>query len=354
MNKRPPFFEYVGNVHIHSSYSDGSGKVAEIVRAAWKSGLDFIGLNEHEFLTDSLHLEQEGFHRKVLVLMGLELGERYHHYLAFNLSKMIRGKNLSPQEVIEWVTAHGGFGFLAHPFEKGMPFHEKSIAYTWNDLEVQGYAGICIWNYMSRWKERVRTPLHGLCCLFLKNLSLKGPSRETLAFWDGECRKRKVVAIGGSDAHADFFTWGPLRFRPFSYRNLLNTINIHILLKEPIATDFNKAKSQILRAMQGGNLFIAHDGLTSARGFSFAYKTASGKTWGMGEEHVFEPGSVLVQSQKRGRIRVLRNGSLIREQKGFATRVEVGQRGVYRVVVERFVPFFGWKAWIFSNPVYLR
>ncbi|MBW2096697.1 MAG: CehA/McbA family metallohydrolase [Deltaproteobacteria bacterium] len=353
MNNRQ-YVEYVGNVHIHSRYSDGGEGVAGIARAASENGLDFIGLNDHDYMTDSLHLEEEGFHGKVLVLMGLEIGERYHHYLAFNIREMIRGKGLSPQEVINRVKANGGFGFLAHPFEKGMPFKDHSTAYTWNDLEVEGYAGICIWNYMSRWKERVRSPIHGLYCLLFKRLSLKGPSRKTLAFWDRKCLEKKVVAIGGSDAHGDLFEWGALRFRPFSYHTLLNTINVHLLLEEPLPDDFARAKEQLFQAMRRGRLFIAHDGLESARGFSFSYETISGDTWQMGEEEGFEPGNMVVRSPAPGRIRLVRNGMTLGEWKGRNIRVAIKKDGVYRVEVEKFEPVFGWRPWIFSNPIYLR
>ena len=87
--------------------------------------------------------------------------------------------NLGPQAVIDRVNDLGGFGFLAHPFEKGMPFVEKSVAYTWNDLSVEGFAGICIWNFSSRWKERVKTVLHALYFLLFKSRTLKGPSSKT-------------------------------------------------------------------------------------------------------------------------------------------------------------------------------
>jgi hypothetical protein len=353
MNNRE-LFECVGNVHIHSLYSDGGGSVADIAQAASKNGLDFIVLNDHEYMTDSLHLEEEGLRGKVLVLMGIEIGERYHHYLAFNIREIIRGRGLSPQEIIDRVGEQQGLGFLAHPFEKGMPFHEHSIAYTWNDLEVERYTGIGIWNFLSRWKERVRSPMHGLWCLLFKQTSLKGPSRRTLAFWDSKCRERRVAAIGGSDAHGHAFSFGLLRFKPFSYRVLLNTINLHILLREHLSAEFTQAKEQIFRAIGQGRLFIAHDGLDSARGFAFSYETASRKTWHMGEEHDFEPGTVSVRLPASCRIRLVRNGKMAGEWKGRNVRVEIRQEGVYRIEVEKHVPLFGWKAWIFSNPIYLR
>ena len=56
------YFECVGNLHIHSLFSDGAGTVPEIARSAKKANLDFIILNDHDHMTDFVHLEGEGFY----------------------------------------------------------------------------------------------------------------------------------------------------------------------------------------------------------------------------------------------------------------------------------------------------
>jgi hypothetical protein len=348
------FIEYVGNLHIHSAYSDGAGDVSELAQSAKKVGLDFVILNDHDYMTKELHLEEEGFFKGVLILLGLEIGGRYHHYLAYDLKEMVRSGSLSPQEVIDIVESQGGFGFLAHPFEKGMPFYEKSVAYTWNDLSVTGFTGICIWNYSSRWKERVKSPVHGLFLLMFKSQMLKGPSEQTLSFWDILCRKRKVAAIGGSDAHGSVFRWHGIQFTPLSYDHLLNTINVHILLHRPLSSDFEEAKKDVYGALRKGRLFIAHENLAPARGFKFHYVSEGGTYLAMGEEGPFQPGTLVIETPAEGRIGLLRNGNLIKQWRGRKVSFRIGEEGVYRVEVSRRVIFFGWRPWIFSNPVYLR
>lgn len=355
MNKAAQRFEYMGNVHVHSSYSDGSGSVRTIAQYAEQAGLDFIIFNDHDYMAKQLHLENEGNFHGLRVLVGLELGKRFHHYLAFGLKRMVRGRGLSPQEIIDRVNEGGGFGFLAHPFEKGMPFREKSIAYTWNDLSVKDYTGICIWNFSSRWKERIKTPVHGLFFLLFKAWTLKGPSRKTLLFWDAACRKRPVAAIGGSDAHGALFRWGPLRFTPLSYMDGLKSINIHVILSETLSDSFERAKDQVYHAMKKGSLFIAHDRLACAKGFDFHYESNQGRFLGMGEESGFSPGSLIVKLPRPGRIRLLRNGISMADvhgKTGFSW--PINRKGVYRVEIFRRVPFFGMRPWIFSNPIYLR
>lgn len=353
-NRSDNHFEYVGNLHIHSRYSDGAGSVPEIAHSAKQAGLDFIILNDHEHMTDSLHIEEEGIFEGVRVLKGLEIGRRYHHYLAYGLPEMVRGDGLAPQEVIDIVNRKGGIGFLAHPFEKGMPFREKSIAYTWNDLSVTRYAGICIWNFSSRWKERVKGPLHGIFFLLFKAWTLKGPSRKTLSFWDRQCQQRRVVAIGGSDAHGAGFRWGRFQFVPLPYDYTLNSINVHLILSIPLSKDFSEARDQIVGALKEGHLFMAHDNLRPGAGFHFFYKDEKGSRLMMGEEAPFRRGTLLVESPARADIRLMKNGVLLKQWTGMRASCPAQEKGVYRVEVYRRVPFFGLRPWIFSNPIYLR
>ena len=346
-------YEYVGNLHIHSKYSDGGGGISDIVGAAARVGLDFICINDHGYMADDLHMEEEGFYDGVLVLVGLEMGKRYHHYLAYDLKSIIRDDNLTPQEMIDEVNKQG-FGFMAHPFEKGMPFSEKSVAYTWNDLSVAGHTGICIWNFSSRWKERIKSPLHALYCLAFKRETLKGPSKKTLSFWDDQCRKGNVVAIGGSDAHGSLFKWGPITIKPLSYDYLLSTINIHILLNKPLLKDFEEAKKQVYAAMRAGRLFVAHDKLCPARGFKFDFVSEDGSNSFMGEAGKFTKGELFIEVPHEGEIRLIKDGNLHRQWRGTEAVYRVKEPGAYRVEVYRRLALFGWKPWIFSNPIYLR
>ncbi|MFC1534346.1 CehA/McbA family metallohydrolase [Thermodesulfobacteriota bacterium] len=347
-------YEYVGNIHIHSIHSDGTKGYAEIAERAAKAGLDFICINDHDYMKSCFSLEEEGFYGDILLLVGLEMGKRYNHYLAFDLKEMARSDNLKPQEVIDKVNRQGGFGFLAHPFEKGMPFHEKAIAYTWNDLSVTGFTGICIWNFSSRWKERIKTVFHGIFLLIFKNQTLKGPSRKTLSFWDELCHKRRVGAIGGSDAHGSLFRWGLINITPLSYDFVLSTINIHVLLNRKLSKDYKKDKQDIYDAMREGRLFIANDAIYPARGFKFYFISDDGSDLVMGEEDYFHPGSLVVELPRNGEVRLYKDGAQVDSRHCMEVLFPVTERGVYRVEVYRRLPLFGFRPWIFSNPIYLR
>jgi len=353
MNRGSPL-EYVGNIHIHTDHSDGAASAQQIAAAARLVGLDFIGLNDHSYLT-ALHREEEGYYRGVLVLVGSEIGKRFHHYLAFDIEEQIGGEDLSPQEVIDAVNRQGGFGFVAHPFEKGMPFLEGGTAYTWNDWSVSGFRGISIWNFTSRWKENVKTLWHGIFHLIFKTYTLKAPSRKTLATWDELCQQSRVVAVGGSDAHGSSVKLGPFRLRPLSYRFLLGTINMHILTSSPLTGHLVTDREIVYHALKTGKCFIAHDGLSPAHGFRFFF-TSDTKGGGleMGEEAPYSPGMATIMIPRRGVIRIVRNGSLLKRHHGQELNLKIQEPGVYRVEVYKRTLMFGWRPWIFSNPIYLR
>ncbi len=347
-------FEYVGNLHIHTTHSDGGGSTKEIAAVARTVGLDFIALNDHSYLAQ-LHLEEEGYYKGILVLVGSEIGTRSHHYLAYDIKNQVDGEGSSPQELIDAVSTQGGFGFLAHPFEKGMHFLEKGVAYTWNDWSVKGYTGICIWNFSSRWKENVKSFWHGVFHLIFKTYTLRGPSQETLATWDTACSKRRVVAIGGSDAHGSPMKMGFLKLTPLSYRYLLRTINTHVLTAAPLTGDLGRDKGIIYDSLREGNCFIAHDGLCPAKGFRFTFNRERGKRrLLMGQEGRFSPGVLEVRLPRRGLIRVMKDGSPFKRAHGTGLSIKIDEGGVYRVEVLRRTVLFGWRPWIFSNPIYLR
>jgi predicted metal-dependent phosphoesterase TrpH len=80
--------EYVGAIHIHSTYSDGSGTVDEIIKTAQEVDLDFIILTDHNTLrakTDG----KEGWHKDTFLLVGSEINDKknLNHYLALGIEK---------------------------------------------------------------------------------------------------------------------------------------------------------------------------------------------------------------------------------------------------------------------------
>src|ERR687896_652548 len=76
-------------VHLHSTYSDGTGTVREIARAARRARADVVLLTDHDTL-EAKDRGEEGWYRDVLLLVGTEVSpRRRNHYLAFGIDRAI-------------------------------------------------------------------------------------------------------------------------------------------------------------------------------------------------------------------------------------------------------------------------
>jgi len=225
-------YERIGNLHIHTTYSDGSGDYEQLAQAASKVGLDYLLVTDHNIYAG----QHQGWNKDTLVLVGEEVAnetdDQVNHYLVFGANKGMASHGNDPQQLIDAVRSHGGLGFIAHPYERSGRFADEPEI-DWVNWEVEGYNGLEIWNYMSEFKSHIENPAKALLYAFAPSLAIKGPFPETLAKWDELLARQKICAIGGSDAHATTYQMGPIKRQIFSYKYLFKTINTHILVSEP-------------------------------------------------------------------------------------------------------------------------
>ena len=74
----------------------------------------------------------------------------------------------------------------------------------------------------------------------------------------------------------------------------------------------------------------------------------------IGEEGPFQKGVLLIKTPRRSKIRLIRDGLFAEQWLDSEVSYRLEGRGVYRVEVFYKVHLFGWRPWIFSNPIYLR
>jgi len=74
----------------------------------------------------------------------------------------------------------------------------------------------------------------------------------------------------------------------------------------------------------------------------------------MGQEAQFSPGILVIKLPGYGLTRIIKDGSLLQTEYGSGLSIKIHEGGVYRAEVLRKTPLFGWRPWIFSNPIYLR
>jgi hypothetical protein len=351
--------EYVINLHMHTTYSDGSGSHTEIARAAMQAGLDAIIITDHNVWVKGIEGYYQENQQRVLVLIGEEIHNQAadpqkNHLLVFNAGRELAQAALNPQRLIDSARQAGGLTFLAHPFDPALPaFGEPDI--SWVDWQAQGYTGIELWNGFSEFKSRIRSPLQALFYAFFPGYIAVGPLPQTLAKWDELLSAgRRIVAIGGADAHALQKKLGFIHKTIFPYSFHFSAINTHVYTAEPLSGDANQDRQKIMLALKAGHTFIGYDRAGVTRGFRFTAQSKETSAW-MGDE-ISARGGVTLQIHLPApavECRLLCNGAVIRtwNDRDNYTHITT-QPGAYRI--EAYRRYLGAKrGWIFSNPIYL-
>jgi len=343
--------EYVGAIHMHSVFSDGSGEVPQIAKFADEVGLDYIILTDH----NTIRALDEGFEKwygNTLCLVGCELNdkENKNHYLAFGIDKTYSTR-ISAKEYVKKVKDDGGIGFLAHPHEKREHMKEHP-SYPWTEWDTEDFNGIEVWNHMSEWMENLTED--NKYQAFLHPLrTIQAPQKDTLRIWDKLNMERKIVGIGGVDAHAHKYNLlGFLEVEIFPYKVLFKSIRTHLLLDEELERvnseeSIRDSKKMIYAALADGKCFFANDYHADSKGFRFFAET---------DDNIFQMGDYIDNIEKLklkvqlpdqiGEIRLIRNGEQIGEINDRSTEFVVSNKGAYRVEV-----YIHNKAWIFANHI---
>src|SRR5690606_23126786 len=110
-------FEYCGAVHVHTTYSDGFWPARDVMEAARRAGVHFLAITDHDSLAAAAN-PGAGWHDGLLVIVGNEISPPENHYLTFGLAHTPDPAS-PPAVYVPEVTASGGFGFAAHPFDRG-------------------------------------------------------------------------------------------------------------------------------------------------------------------------------------------------------------------------------------------
>src|ERR1041384_3259262 len=115
MASPPAGFDVSCVVHVHSTYSDGTASVPDLLAAARDAGADALLLTDHDTL-GARRDGWEGMHNGVFLLAGIEISSKQGHYLAFGVDEELSHAGRTAVEIAAAVRAAGGIGFAAHPF----------------------------------------------------------------------------------------------------------------------------------------------------------------------------------------------------------------------------------------------
>ena len=337
--------------HLHSLYSDGTGTVPEIARAARRAGADVVLLTDHDTL-EAKRRGEEGWYGKVLLLVGEEVSPaRRNHYLAFGLDTEIDHTGLDAAGICRAVAAAGGFGFAAHPWSAGSERFRKRVGHgmRFDGLGGEDVHGVELWRFVNDTAEAVTSIPELLGFVLATGRDLQHPPARNIRAWDALCRERRVVALGGLDAHQFGKRVGPVvPLRIMAYRRSFRFIRTHVLCERAPTGELEHDRDLVYGALREGSCYLAVDSIAPARGFRFE----AGDVPMGGEAHAGRR-TVQIRVPLAARLRLLRDGEQIAGAEGALLDVEIEGPGVYRAEALRRSKGRE-RTWILSNPIYLR
>lgn len=340
-------YNYLGAIHIHSKFSDGSGSIQEISKAAKQNGLNWIVITDH----NSFDFE-EGFYNNVCVIKGLEISPpKNNHYLALGINKLI-SPNKPTQEFVNEVRQNNGFGFAAHPDEglntKNQKRKNNFEPITWTDKNIIP-DGVEIWNWFSQWGDNLNDTniFHLIYAYLFKHNLVKYPPKKTLEWWDDlNNQSTKIVpAIGSVDAHAMKIKKYIIPVTIFPYKNMLQTITNNLILNEPLSKDFQTQKNQILTAIKKGNNIILNRKISPKIPLIFIENESNCAT--VGEKiKLTNNTKLIIKSKEYYSINVFHNGDNILSTKTNTLKLPINKQGKYRVELKKKD-----KGFAYTNPI---
>jgi hypothetical protein len=334
-------------LHIHSRYSDGSGDVADIVRAA-QGLVDVVWLTDHDTLA-ARDRPGEGRYGSVLLLVGTEMTPPTDHVLCLGVDT-VPPRDGDWDAAVQAVVAAGGLAFVAHPEDPGNA-RLRLPSYRWTRRTSEGFTGLEVWNHLSQWMRPIRGVMSGLRAVRRPWENADRPDPAAVRLWDELGRRRKIVGVAGIDAHA--VRVGPVTV--FPYRLLFRTALNRVLLDAPLTGEPKRDQGLLVAALAAGRVFMVNGRRAGPAGFRFWAERAD-ETVPVGGEVAWAPGWTLkVRSPAPSRLYLMQDGRRMSETQADAGRVwdiPVSKAGVYRV--EAFWPGRVEEPWLFSNPIYFR
>lgn len=337
-------YHYSGVVHIHTTESDGTLPIEEVIEIGRRAGVDFMMFSDHMGLANRA-AGHEGVYGDTLVVIGYEHNDRddNNHYLIFN-SPSVYDHESSAAEYVQAAYRDGAFGIVAHPVENRSR-EGKYPPYPWLEWGVDEFGGLEIWNQMSEWMEQL-TPWNKLAMALSPRKSMVGPTAEARQIWDRLNLKRRCVGVAGVDAHAFPVKVWPLTVTIFPYKVHFRALRTHIILDEPLSPVIEIARRQLYGALAGCRVFCSNLRWGDANKFIFR-ATMGSKTAVGGDTLADHVGARLeVELPSSATIKLIGNGQELVCATTTHLEFVVSQPGLYRVEAWK-----GKRGWIFSNHI---
>ncbi|MHB1545511.1 MAG: PHP domain-containing protein [bacterium] len=252
-----------GIIHFHSVYSDGSGRIEDLIKTAKELKADFLVSSDHNTLKPKFD-GLEGYYDGLLYFAGEEINTEFGHLLALGIeNEIMRGKY---KEVLSNVKMQNGAAVICHPHNWWTP---------WKNFKVKGYDGIEIINLDSQW--RGMNPLYMLAVICTYRINpfyalhfLSHKPIKTIKFWDGvQKHKSMKTGIAATDAHSNVKVTRKRRIKFPKYSELFSVARTHILIEDKLSGNLKEDKKKITGAVKNGRCYFSFDLFGIPKGFYF-------------------------------------------------------------------------------------
>lgn len=347
IKKDNDWYCYTGAVHIHTTESDGTKSIEEIIALGREVGLDFMMFTDHMTLSNR-EKGKEGIYDKTLVVVGYEHNDQNdkNHYLLFD-SPRVYSQEMTAHQYVAAGADDGALGILAHPDEIRSALKQYP-PYPWTDWSVKGFNGVELWNQMSEWMEKL-TRFNKLAMSLSPRKSMVGPTERILKKWDEMNQTQKVAGIASVDAHAFPVKVGPLNIEIFPYKVHFKSLRTHIILSEKMSPDFKTAKKQLYDAIKDCRVFISNMRWGKADSFQFYALSETEKVICGGEVTSGEKAKIIVKTPSKALIKLIHNGQTVLATETDYLEYKGLHSGAYRVEAWK-----GKRGWIFSNHIRVK
>jgi len=130
-----------GNLHTHSTNSDGTRAPSDVAAAYAALGYDFLMFSDHDHFTDPSAVDGHG----LVLLPGVEVSAWGPHIVHAGATHAVEPP-VDRQAAIDAIRADGGFAIVAHPnWEAHFNHCPQDLLEAW-----EGYAGIEVYNGVIR------------------------------------------------------------------------------------------------------------------------------------------------------------------------------------------------------------
>ena len=123
---------FKGNLHCHTTQSDGLSTPEEAINWFREDGDDFLAITDHWVLTPGQVVAPD-----FITIAGVELDGAGYHMVGLGLSDLPnRDLADSPQAIVDVISSQGGLAFFAHPYWTGQTSADIAAVPNVAGLEV--------------------------------------------------------------------------------------------------------------------------------------------------------------------------------------------------------------------------